>query len=172
MKKILATQIRCQVIWKRLDLWCQVQPLTENWTSSPVHFKHLPHYLTFQLGCSRNISHLLWPINQCELTLNGFGCYNMALRGRTRQFSAYRANVRESKGAFSRNIYASVVCAYMLQIYKSTSNTEVTQVDFKLIQLMCFAHKNKRFESCWNMLRVRYGMYLFVSFITEICAVL
>lgn len=160
------------MIWERLDLWCQVQALTENWISCPVRFKHLPHYLTFQLGCSRNISHLLWPINQCELTLNGFGCYNTAFRSRTRKFSAYRANVRDSKCAFTRNINACVVCVYMPQICKNTSILEVTQVDFKLIQLMCFAHKNKRFESSWNLLRVRYGMYLSVSFITEICAVL
>ncbi len=98
VKTILAIQIRWSGDMKASGFVMPSSALTENWISSPVHFKHLPHYLTFQLGCSRNISHLLWPINQCELTLNGFGCYNMALRGRTRKFSAYKANVRESKG--------------------------------------------------------------------------
>lgn len=36
-----------------------------------------------------------------------------------------------------------LLCVYMLQICKNTSILEVTQVDFKLIQLMCFAHKNR-----------------------------
>jgi len=86
--------------------------------TSSVLFKHLPHYLTFELGYSRNISHLLWPVNQCELTVNGFGCYNMAFRGRIRKFSAYRANARESKSALTRNIYASVMCVHALNLQK------------------------------------------------------
>lgn len=90
--------------------------------------------------------------------LNGFGCYNMAFRGRTWKFSAHTANVKESKSAFSRNIYASVTSVCMLQICKTPPYWRL-QVDFKLIQLMCFANK----AEIWERLKSAVGEIWYVS---------